>query len=386
MSVLAIAATSLRRYLRDRTAMFFVVALPVLVIVIVGATATGFDHFRIAVVDRESGPLGAELTAALDRSSALEVRHFTSESEAATAARRGEVTVAVIIPAGFDAALRGGGDQTIAVLGDKTNSSQQAAWSAVASVVADRAALVQAARFAQAHAAGDFDADLQRAAAARATSPAITVNARTVDTARQVLPEGFSYSAPTMLVLFVFINSLAGGGAIIETRRLGLYERLSAAPVSTRSIVMGETLCYFAMAVLQSVLIVAVGAIVFGVSWGDPLAAVLLVGTWALVGTGAGVLAGTLFRTSEQASAIGPSVGIAFGMLGGCMWPLEIVPSAMRTAGHFVPHAWAVDAWTTLLSRDGGVGDILSSLLVLLGFATVLLVTATQRLRRAVTL
>lgn len=386
MTALTIASTSLRRYLRDRTAMFFVVALPVLVIVIIGATATGFDHFRIAVVDHDSGPLGQALTSALDRSPALEVQHFDTESAAATAARRGEVTVAVIVPPGYDNALRNGTDQTVAVLGDRTNSSQQAAWSAVASVVADQAALVQATRFAQQHASGDFDANLQRANAAKANSPAIAVRAQTVDSARKVLPEGFSYSAPTMLVLFVFINSLAGGGAIIETKRLGIYERASAAPVAVRSIVIGETLCYFAMAILQSVLIVGVGAIAFGVSWGDPVAAVLLVGTWALVGTGTGVLAGTVFRTPEQASAIGPSVGIAFGMLGGCMWPLEIVPSAMRTAGHLVPHAWAVDAWTTLLSRDGSVGDILTPLLVLLGFAAVLLVTATRRLRRAVTL
>ena len=383
MTVLTIALTSLRRYLRDRTAMFFVVALPVLVIVIVGATATGFNHFRIAVVDTGSGALGAELVDALERSPALEVQRFDTEANAATAARRGEVAVAVIIPSGFDAALRRGDDQQVAVLGDRTNSSQQAAWSAVASVVADRAGLVQAARFAVGHAVGDFETNLQRAENTKATSPAITVNTRAVDTTQRYLPEGFSYSAPTMLVLFVFINALAGGGAIIENRRLGIYERMAAAPLSARSIVAGETLCYFAMAILQSVLIVSVGAIAFGVSWGDPLAAITLVGSWALVGTGAGVLSGTLFRTPEQASSIGPSLGIAFGMLGGCMWPLEIVPTAMRTAGHLIPHAWAVDAWTTLLSRGGGLADIATQLAVLLGFAAVLLTVATQRLRHA---
>jgi ABC-2 type transport system permease protein len=187
-----------------------------------------------------------------------------------------------------------------------------------------------------------------------------------------------------MLVLFVFINSLAGGAAIIESRRLGMYERMSAAPVAARSIVAGETLCYLAMALLQSLLIVAVGALVFGVDWGDPLAATALVASWALVGTGTGVLTGTLFRTAEQASAIGPPLGIAFGMLGGCMWPLEIVPAPMRALGHVVPHGWAIDAWTVLLSRGGSVLDIAGELGVLLGFAAVLLLLATTRLRRAI--
>nr|WP_040925684.1 ABC transporter permease [Saccharomonospora marina] len=118
-------------------------------------------------------------------------------------------------------------------------------------------------------------------------------------------------------------------------------------------------------------------------SWGDPLAATVLVVLWALVGAGAGMLSGTLFRTPEQASAIGPAVGIAFGMLGGCMWPLELVPPAVRAAGHATPHAWAVDSWTVLLAQDGNLADIALPLTVLAGFAALLLAAAVYRLRRS---
>ncbi|HEY0637908.1 MAG TPA: hypothetical protein VGD67_09695 [Pseudonocardiaceae bacterium] len=40
---------------------------------------------------------------------------------------------------------------------------------------------------------------------------------------------------------------------------------------------------------------------------------------WVLVSTGAGLLAGSLFRTPDQAGAIGPAVGIALGMLDGAI-------------------------------------------------------------------
>jgi len=104
-----------------------------------------------------------------------------------------------------------------------------------------------------------------------------------------------------------------------------------------------------------------------------------------LVGTGAGVLAGALFRTPEQVHAIGPALGIGLGMLGGCMWPLALVPDWLRTAGHAVPHAWAVDAWTTLLSRNGDLSSILRDLVVLAAFATALLTLASLALRRRLT-
>lgn len=186
-----------------------------------------------------------------------------------------------------------------------------------------------------------------------------------------------------MLVLFVFINSLAGGAAMIRTRQLGMYDRMVAAPVTPAEIVFGETVVYLAIALVQSLLIVLVGALAFGVHWGNPLAASALVIIWALVGTGAGMLAGTMFKTPEQSTSIAPTIGIVLGMLGGCMWPLEIVGSAMRTIGHLAPHAWAIDAWTTLLSRGGAINDIQRDLIVLAGFAVVLLAIATRRLRHA---
>jgi len=134
--------------------------------------------------------------------------------------------------------------------------------------------------------------------------------------------------------------------------------------------------------VLQSALIVTIGSVMFGVSWGDPVAACALVVTWAFVGAGAGMLSGTIFRTPQQATSIGPAAGIVLGMLGGCMWPLAIVSSVMRTIGHLTPQAWAVDAWTELLSRSGALTDILHPILILVAFALAFLTAAVVRINR----
>ena len=98
----------------------------------------------------------------------------------------------------------------------------------------------------------------------------------------------------------------------------------------------------------------AVGALVFGVPWGDPVAAAALVLMFAVVATAVGLLVGTVARDTDQASAIGTPVAIALGMLGGCMWPLSLVPPVMRTIGHVAPQAWAMDGWTTLIFDTAG--------------------------------
>jgi ABC-2 type transport system permease protein len=73
------------------------------------------------------------------------------------------------------------------------------------------------------------------------------------------------------------------------------------------------------------------------------------------------------------------------GMLGGAMWPLEIVGTTMRTIGHAVPHAWAMDAWVELVSENGSARDVLGEVGVLLAFAAVFLALGTRRLHHQLT-
>jgi ABC-2 type transport system permease protein len=181
----------------------------------------------------------------------------------------------------------------------------------------------------------------------------------------------------------VFITSLAGAAGLIEARRLGVTRRLVATPTSTGTILFGEALSRFAVAILQGLIIFGVGWLVFGVDWGDPPAALLLVTVFALVGTGVGMLLGAVLGNAEQATSIGPPVGIALGMLGGCMWPLAIVPEPMRVVGHLFPQAWAMDAFIALIAKDAGLAGITRQLAVLAAFAAALLVLATWRLRKA---
>ena len=186
-----------------------------------------------------------------------------------------------------------------------------------------------------------------------------------------------------MLVLFVFITSVAGAAELIEARRLGVTRRLLATPTTATTVLFGEFLGRFAIAMLQALIIFGVGWLVFGVDWGDPPAALLLVVTFALVATGVGMLLGAVLGSAEQATSIGSPVGIALGMLGGWMWPLAIVPAPMRTFGHLFPQAWAMDAFIALIARNAGLAGILRPIAVLAAFAAVLLALATWRLRRA---
>src|SRR5205814_2500133 len=184
-----------------------------------------------------------------------------------------------------------------------------AARGSVAAAVDAQAAVAGAARFAAATTGEPLAATYDRA---RSLAPGVGVHVD-VSTAsgRARLPLGFSYTAPSNLVLFVFITSLASGGAIVFARRLGVTRRMLATPTPPSVVVLGQAGSRFLTALFQGVFILVLGRVVFGVQWGDPLAAGLLVLVFAFVATGAALLIGTIVRTEEQAGAVGPPVGIA---------------------------------------------------------------------------
>jgi ABC-2 type transport system permease protein len=75
----------------------------------------------------------------------------------------------------------------------------------------------------------------------------------------------------------------------------------------------------------------------------------IVTGALVLFGTGATLFLGTLFRTDAQVTQLGPFLSILLGMLGGCMWPLEVVPDPVASFGRLFPTAWALDAYLALV-------------------------------------
>jgi ABC-2 type transport system permease protein len=101
----------------------------------------------------------------------------------------------------------------------------------------------------------------------------------------------------------------------------------------------------------------------------------------ALTAASIGIFLGGLVRTPEQAGAIAWIVPLFLGAIGGCWWPLEIVPRWMQIFGHVSPAAWAMDALHGMLSFGKGPGVIVVPCLVLLGYAAVFISVGARSLK-----
>ncbi len=337
------------------------------------------------MVGGDEGPLATDLVRRLERVDRLEVRRYTGREDLLTAVERGQAEAGVVIPPGYDGTVGSGGSAAIGYVARPGTLGAELRLT-VASALDEQATVLRAGRFAEAEGAGSFEDAIAAARRLAAGLPTVSVRVTNSGTANEEEDEGrFDVGASQQLILFMFVTSLGASGQLIETRRLGVARRMLSTPTAARTVIAGETLGRLAVALFQGLVIVLASLLLFGVDWGDPLAAALLVVLFALVGTGAAMLLGSVLDNAQQAGSLGTFFGLGFAALGGCMVPLEAFPESMRLVAHITPHAWAVDGFADILGGGGNIGEVLPEAGVLAGIAAVLLMMAVWRFRRSIT-
>ncbi|MEX2503049.1 MAG: ABC transporter permease [Trueperaceae bacterium] len=384
-AALAVIRANLLRLSRDRVGLAFIVAIPFLLISVIGATTPDAGAARpIGWTVAAPSDRSAELAAVLDAEPALNVTRNEAEEVLRAAVRRGQVAAGLVVgnaAGAAESAAEGAatGDATAAADGDAeplrvafvTDPSRppDAALRATVHQAVRTAALERRTASFVADATGLTLDEARSAADAMPLFGSTASETTTIGGEGAPATSGMAFVAPAYLVLFLFINTLVAAWGLPADRASGLARRTRATPAWAASLAAGEAGYRFLVALLQAALIIVVGAAAFGVAWGDPLAVMAIVTLFAWVATVFAMLLGSLVRTPEQATSLAPPIGIAAGMLGGCMWPLEAAAPALQVVGQATPHAWAVSAFQQVVGAGAGVAQIAPQLGVLAMFA-----------------
>ena len=209
----------------------------------------------------------------------------------------------------------------------------------------------------------------------------VSLNARFAG--RKPVPSGFNFSLPGNLVMFLMMNLLIFGGAIMSAeRRNGVIKRLMACPVTRWEIVLGKIYGLILLGLVQILFLLAAGKFLFHVNLGANLPAVtltLILLAW--VAGSLGVLVGSLVAAPDRVNGICVLGSLLMAALGGCWWPLEIGPPALKTLALCLPTGWALQALHQLISFGSDFSAVLAPLAVLLAFGAAANVLAARFFR-----
>jgi ABC-2 type transport system permease protein len=369
MKVLRIAFADLKRVAKDRMALLWLLAMPLVMTYVFGSATRGSGPQAtwIPVIDLDRQELSAFFVDQLrEEGYWIELKDAAAQTELKTKWPYG-----VVIPAGFsEAILRGRQIKVPLVKGNGTPEK----------ILEVQSRLLHAiVRFTKGLALADVshrpwdDASRSALEEALARPQLLTMIRQSHRTLRQP-PSGFSQSLPGMLVMFVMQMILTYGGVSLVNDRLGgQLRRLVATPVHPLEAYAAKVLARVMLACVQAGVLLACGAILFRLPLGDhPLFLLPVVLSLGVVAGCLSVLVGLLCSTEKQVIVVAIFGAMVLSALGGCWWPIELVPETFKTIAMLTPSYWAMHGLQSVLYFGRSNEVILFECPVLLGFATLL--------------
>ena len=371
-AALTIAAKDLRQRLRDRSAIVMAVVAPFMLAAIFAMLLPadqGF-HTEYAVVDLDGGPVSAsfvqEVLPGVAEAGFADLRSIADRPEAEALVEDGEIGAAFVIPEGFSAAIMGGTDASISVIGNVDAALSAQIAEAIATSYAEE---VNAVSLSVAAALGGFTnvqpgtlADMSSRAAG--FEPSIAVEELTADL-KQMSSKTF-YSA-SMAIMFLFFTAQFGILSILSERRQGTLPRLVAAPVGPWSIVVGKALTGFVIGAIAMFVLIVASTLLLGADWGNPLGVGLLALGGVTSATGVSAMAATMAKTEEQASGWNAILAMSLAILGGTFFSLARAPEVISRLSLITPHAWFLRGLDELASPTSAVSDVFRAVAVMVG-------------------
>lgn len=176
---------------------------------------------------------------------------------------------------------------------------------------------------------------------------------------------------PSYTVMFVFFIIILMARSMIEERDLGTLSRLRMSPVTQAATIIGKTVPFLIVSVVQTMLLFLAGRLFFNMSWGvQPWALLPVIFSTSLSAVGLGLLVATTARTDAQVSAYGNFLVLTMAGISGCLMPRQWQPEIMQKVGLVTPHAWSLVAYDQLLTKQYPQLDTVAQCcFMLLGFA-----------------
>jgi len=193
----------------------------------------------------------------------------------------------------------------------------------------------------------------------------------------------YEFFIPSYTVLFVFFLVNIMGRSFINERETGTLRRLRVAPIRPASILIGKTLPFLVLSLVQTCILMISGRLLFGMSWGSqPWLLLPIMLCTSAAATALGLLFSTVARTESQVSSFGNLILLSSAGISGCLVPRAWMPPLTQKISLMTPHAWALDAYNEMLAKEQpSLAIIGSSCGMLLAFAAVFYVLGLLRFR-----
>jgi len=324
-ALIALTIANIKSYLRDRAALFWTLAFPLIFIFMFGFIFQGGGSggsLTIAWADADGSPASTQLRDAFAGQETIELRE-TTEDDALALMRAGEVDTVIVVPAGYGETVAAGGSGSgsgPATIRVYTDPSRQALAGTVYQAVGAVLGVVNLG----------------------GQAPLVVPDPQTIATENLNF---ISYFVPSMLGLSVMQVGLFAAIPLVADREKLILKRLAATPLRRWQLVGSNVLMRLLIASTQAVIIVAVGALVFDVQISGSMAfTAVFVVLGSLAFLALGYVVASFARTEDAANGMTSVIQFPMMFLSGTFFPIDQMPDALQTVARAIPLTYLSDA------------------------------------------
>jgi ABC-2 type transport system permease protein len=367
----AVARKEILHIVRDVRSLIMALALPVVMLVLFGYALTlDVDRIPMAVFDSSNSPESRELISHFEGSRYFDIRYKVDNyNEVETALEKSKVLGGLIIPPDYSKKLKGGSKAEVQLLLDGSDSN-------TASIALGYSeTIVQI-----------YNLRLLEISGSVPPSERVRVeNQVRVWYNPQLKSKNFIVPGLVAVILMI-IAALLTSLTLAREHETGTMEQLLSTPVRASELVLGKMSAYFLLGVLDTVIAVVLGVIVFEVPIkGSLLLLALSCGIFLIGALSWGILLSATAKSQTLAYQLGMITSFlpAF-LLSGFVFAIDNMPKAIQIITYIIPARYLITILRGIFLKGVGLEIIGVELLFLAAFAVFVFLFATKKLKRRV--
>jgi ABC-2 type transport system permease protein len=361
----AIAVKEINQILHNKQLIFLLLFPPTVQLLIFGfALSPDVDHLALGVVDYANTYESRELVQSLTVNDIFEVQYQGfDEQELVEQVETGRLTTGLIIPPDFNRQLARGETARVQVFIDGVDANTAGIARGYLGQILNNYSL-----------------------SLLPNPPTPPVETRSVFFYNPGLVSSWFLVPGVMGVVLTLTSSLVSSTTLVKEKDTGTLEQLLMTPADSWEVLSAKIVPLFVLLMGDVVLAVVIARGVFAVPFrGSVLLYLVLAGLYVSVGIGVGLMLATIAKSQEQVVLISFFINLPMIQTSGAIAPIESMPIFFQRLSWFNPLRHFVAIIRGILLKGVGLEVLWPNVLMLGGFAVILMAVSVSQFRRQLT-